>query len=125
MTGTTIESLAEDHAEHRSYCDWLDAQEEAVDEDMTISAHDAGWRAGRDWQREQGERAMVVFEGNVYIRPLGRGVCLGDNMIDFEDWIVEALGIQSVSAGGEDVAVRIVIERLSALVGAAGEATRG
>lgn len=64
---------------------------------------------------------MTTFEGNVYIRPLGRGVCLGNDMIDFEDWIIEALGIQFVSAGGEDVRVRITVEYLDPDEGPAGD----
>lgn len=55
---------------------------------------------------------MAVFEGDVYIRPLGRGVCLGADMEDFEDWIVNALGIPYVSAGGETIRVRITVECL-------------
>jgi len=54
----------------------------------------------------------TTFEGDVYIRPLGRGVCLGDEMIDFEDWLPDALGIKYVSAGGETVRVRITVEYL-------------
>lgn len=55
-----------------------------------------------------------TFVGDVYIRPLGRGVCLGLDMIDFEDWLTEAIGVPSVSAGGETVRVRITVERIDA-----------
>lgn len=57
---------------------------------------------------------MVTFEGDVYIRPLGRGVCLGPDMAYFEDWLSDALGVESVSAGGETVRVRITVERVAA-----------
>ena len=53
-----------------------------------------------------------TFVGEVYIRPLGRGICLGADMIDFEDWFPAAAGVESVSAGGETVRVRITVERL-------------
>ena len=65
---------------------------------------------------------MKTFEGEVYIRPLGRGVCLGSEMIDFEDWLPDALGIGYVSAGGETVQVRITVERID---GPHGEAAGG
>lgn len=56
---------------------------------------------------------MIEFEGNVYIRPLNRGICLGDDMEDFEDWVTRMLNTGSISAGGLDIRLRITIERLS------------
>lgn len=50
----TIETRDEGHAAQRSYLEWLDGQDGAVDEGTARSAHRAGWLAGRDWARDGG-----------------------------------------------------------------------
>lgn len=65
----------------------------------------------------------TVFEGEVYIRPLGRGVCLGPDLEDFEDWIFGALGIEWTQTGTE-VRARITVERLPQAVGGDGDGQR-
>jgi hypothetical protein len=60
-----------------------------------------------------------VFEGEIYVRPMYRGVTVTDtdgNDMHFEDWVAEALGLDSyVDSGG--ASVRLTLEIL-------GEVTR-
>ena len=53
-----------------------------------------------------------VWEGEIYVRPLNRGVCLaGGNMPHIEEWIAKIIGADSYS-GNTTHRVRITVETL-------------
>lgn len=53
-----------------------------------------------------------VYEGRVYVRPVGRGIVLLDTHTDLDDWMAGALSAEVWTGGGAYRQARITVERL-------------
>lgn len=73
---------------------------------------------GERVKREQLKRRkdMLIYEGSIYVRPIGRGIVLEDEPgkphLDewLETWLIEVASHSSISGGGFRAHLRVVVE---------------
>jgi len=69
----------------------------------------------RNAQRRK-TRRRLIYDGPVYVRPIGRGIVLNDERAEphldewIETWLIEVASHSSVRGGGFRARLRVVVE---------------